>query len=170
LLDQVWQYAGFWLLIPIFLFTLLWFRRGWIVQWCIVLFAVMGFSGCSDLKTGNKIIIEPLPQDWNFQDLWYTRDQQGQKLLDEGKLDEALNTFTDPWQRAAILYQQGKYDEAAAIYNTIPTARSYFNLGLIHAELKNWVQARKAFELAIEAQPDFTESGNNIKKKKENTN
>jgi Ca-activated chloride channel family protein len=160
--DKVWQDAGFWLLIPIFLFTLLWFRRGWIVQWCIVLFAVMGFSGCSDLKTGNKIIIEPLPQDWNFQDLWYTRDQQGQKLLDEGKLDEALNTFTDPWQRAAILYQQGKYDEAAAIYNTIPTARSYFNLGLIHAELKNWVQARKAFELAIEAQPDFTEAKENL--------
>jgi Ca-activated chloride channel family protein len=160
--DEVWQDAGFWLLIPIFLFTLLWFRRGWIVQWCIVLFAVMGFSGCSDLKTGNKIVIEPLPQDWNFQDLWYTRDQQGQKLLDEGKPDEALKKFTDPWQRAAILYQQGKYDEAAAIYNTIPTARSYFNLGLIHAELKNWVQARKAFEQAIEAQPDFKEAKENL--------
>jgi len=160
--DEVWQDAGFWLLIPIFLFTLLWFRRGWIVQWCIVLFTVTGLSGCSDLETGGKIKVEPLPQDWNFNDLWFTRDQQGQKLLDEGEQDEALKTFADPWQRAAILYQQGKYDEAAAIYNTIPTARSYYNLGLIHAELKNWVQARKAFEQAIEAKPDFTEAKENL--------
>ena len=160
--DEVWQDAGFWLLIPIFLLTLLWFRRGWIVQWCIVLFTVAGLSGCSDVETGNKIQIEPLPRDWNFNDLWFTRDQQGQKLMDEGKPDEALETFTDPWQRAAILYQQGNYEDAAAIYNTIPTARSYFNLGLIHAELENWVQARNAFEQAIEAQPDFTEAQENL--------
>lgn len=160
--DEEWQDAGYWLLIPMFFFILFWFRRGWVVQWCIVVIASVSLSGCSNTKGDKKIGIEPLPEKVTFKDLWYTRDQQGQQLLDEGSLDEALATFTDPWQKAAVLYEQGKLEEAASIYSTIPTARSYFNLGVIYVDMESWVQARKAFQQAIDAQPDFIEAEENL--------
>jgi len=149
------QDVGYWVLIPVAFLFLLWFRRGWMVQWCLIGTLTLGLDSC-------ELRMEPLPEDFTFADLWLTRDQQGQRLLDKGRLDEALKVFENPMQKAMILYKQQDYAGAAAVYSLIPSPEGYFNLGVVQAELHNWEASRDAFSRALEAQPGFTEAQDNL--------
>jgi len=160
--DEDWQDAGYWLVIPLALLTLFWFRRGWLVQWSWLLLITIQFSACSPKGSEKNLQIEPLPDNWTFTDLWFTRDQQGQRILDAGNPEEAFDRFEDPRQKAMILYQLDSLEASVAIWATIPTAESYFNQGVIQAELKNWSSAKKAFEKALEINPDFSDASENL--------
>lgn len=160
--DDDWQDAGYWLLIPITLMALLWFRRGWMVQWCLLVLMASGMTSCSKEHDRAIIRYEPLPGHWTFIDLWLTRDQQGQRLLDKNRPEQALERFTDPRQKAMIWYRYDSLDKAAALYASLPAAVSYYNLGVIEAELKNWHYAKESFEEALEVDPEFTEARENL--------
>jgi tetratricopeptide (TPR) repeat protein len=67
-----------------------------------------------------------------------------------------------PAKGQQYLLNSTDWEDASAILETIPTAESYYNLGIIHAELKNWVSSRTAFEKALEAKPDFAEARENL--------
>jgi Ca-activated chloride channel family protein len=127
----------------------------------LLLFGLL-FGSCTSLNDNDGRKIEPLPENWTFTDLWYTRDQQGQRLLDKGEAPEALDKFEDPRQKAMILYHLDSLEDASAILTTIPSAESYFNQGVIQAQLKNWSSSKTAFEKAIDIKPDFKEAKENL--------
>jgi Ca-activated chloride channel family protein len=160
--DEEWQDAGYWLVVPIALLVLFWFRRGWMVQWIVLLVISIPFSSCSGDKDIRRLQLEALPGDWTFTDLWFTRDQQGQRLKDEGNSMEAFDRFEDPRQKAMILYQMDSLEAAASIYATIPNATGFYNLGVIQAELNKFPASRDAFEKALEADPGFTAAQENL--------
>jgi len=61
-----------------------------------------------------------------------------------------------------ILYQLDSLEASAAIWATIPSAESSYNMGVIQAALKNWSSSKAAFEKALEINPDFTEAAENL--------
>lgn len=71
------------------------------------------------------------------------------------------------FSQAATLGNDGKYDEAIALYNEVivdvPQCQEcYLNLGAIHTRKKDWPAAEAAYKKAIEIKPDSPEPYNGL--------
>jgi len=138
--DDDWRDAGLLLVIPMAIVFLLCFRRGWSLY--VVL--LMVFSSCSDSK--------------NFQDLWYTKDYQAQKLADKGNYADAAETFQDPLRKGIASFKANNFEEAIRYFNEDTTAMGHYNLGLAYYKSGDLVSAQLAFQEAIELDPSLREA------------
>src|SRR5690606_31000687 len=87
-----WVDQGYWLLLPLLLLAAVAGRRGWLFCLPLLLMPVPGHAA-------------------DF--LWLRADQQGQRLLDTDRPEEAATLFTDPRRQGYALYLAGQYAEAA---------------------------------------------------------
>src|SRR5262249_16757141 len=73
--EARWNDVGWWFTIPIAVFSALWFRRGWTIQWAsvLVLWLMMESQGGASAA------------EWRFADIWLTPDQQGRIAFDRGE-------------------------------------------------------------------------------------
>ena len=110
-----WKDMGYGLLFPIALIMLLWFRKGWLVQWCVVGVLVTGsFYSNPTMAEPVKLTAEKPVQieevtAWDkasqwWWDLWLTPDQQGQRLLNQQEYLEAAKHFQDPLLKGVAYY------------------------------------------------------------------
>src|SRR5262245_54444609 len=83
-----WRGEGYWLLFPIALLGLLWFRRGTTVAWVALLLVATQASPASAQEHPHR-----------FADLWLTPDQQGRMAFDRGDYTTAAQRFADPMWR-----------------------------------------------------------------------
>jgi Ca-activated chloride channel family protein len=140
-----WSDNGFWLILLILPVALFSFRRG--VLFGVALIAVMS-----------------LPQPsyaFEFQDLWQTRDQQGQALL-ESAPEAAAQKFEDPQWRASANYRAGNFEAAAEDFSTSDTATADYNRGNALAQAGRLEDAIEAYETALEKQPEFPQAQQNL--------
>ncbi|HEY4323452.1 MAG TPA: VWA domain-containing protein [Mucilaginibacter sp.] len=133
--EKEWDDMGYLLLIPSLIIALFWFRRGWTVQWCILLFAMLGLSSCG-LKSKHP--------DW-----WYTKNYQGQLFENDGKYDEAAERFEDDKHKAVAYYKAGNYEVAADLFSLDSSAAGNYNRGLALTKLGRFDDAEAAFKNAI---------------------
>ncbi len=140
-----WQDAGWILVIPFAVVFLLWFQRGWVLLCLLVV-----FSSCNQIET--------------FQDLWYTRDYQGQKLSDQGQYQQAAETYNDPLRQGVAFYKAGNYRQAAEAFGRDTTAIAAYNKGLAFAQLGDLRAAQIAFNQAVEMDPDLKQAADNREK------
>lgn len=136
-----WQDEGYWLLVPVALIGLLWFRRGTTVQWAI-LFLLLHAAPASAEGTS-----------W-FKELWLTPDQQGQLAFDRGNYAEAARLFKNPMWRGIAAYRAYDYLAAAEAFRQIPTIEGHFALGNAEANNHAYAKAIKAYDEVLAAQPD----------------
>ena len=118
--EADWLDRGYWLIIPVLLLASMWFRKGWFVQWIWLIVMTGAIGGCS------------LEQDRRLNDLWFSRDQQGQILFDRGEIDLAANRFETPIWRGIASFEAGKLDEAISEFEQVGTAEGFFNAGNVH--------------------------------------
>lgn len=97
-----------------------------------------------------------------WADWWATPDQQGQRLFDQGKFAEAAETFVDPGLRASAFYRAGDFETAASVFGRIGTAQGSYNRGNSLLMLGRYDEAIKAYEQALEWQPDWPEATENL--------
>jgi Ca-activated chloride channel family protein len=97
-----------------------------------------------------------------FVDLWLTKDQQGRRALDNHENKRAVELFEDPAWRGVAAYRAGLYDAAAAEFARIATAEGFFNRGDALMKGRDYRNAIKAFELAVDAAPDWVEARENL--------
>ncbi len=118
--SMPWKDMGYALLFPIAIVMLLWFRKGWLVQWCVIAMV----SG--NLIMPNKVLAENIslkaeqPQavqkmsaldkvtQW-WWDLWLTPDQQGQRLFNKLEYLEAAKHFSDPLRKGTAYYYASEF-------------------------------------------------------------
>src|SRR5262249_41759025 len=98
-----WLDEGYWLLLPLALLSLLWFRRGTTVAWALAL-----FLSCQVHPAGAQ---SASPS--RFRDLWLTPDQQGQLEFDRGDYAAAAKLFADPMWRGIAAYRAFDFLTAA---------------------------------------------------------
>lgn len=136
--EEQWKDMGFVLVILLVLLIPFWFRKGWMIQysWIPLLFLM---SSCSGDRT------------WN--DLWNSKDYQGQKLYNAENFEEAGNTFESSVHRGVAYYKAGNFDAAAQAFEKDSSANSLYNLGLAYTELGRYDEALKVMELAAEKDP-----------------
>lgn len=144
-----WKDFGYFFVIPVALLSLLWFRRGWTVQWVPVV-AFLTLTGCS-----------PGHGDFRFADLWLTPDQQGRYQFDRGEFVTAAERFRDPTWKAVSFYRAGDLDSAIDWFARLETPESYFNLGNAYARLGSYEQAVASYDEALVLRPHWVEAREN---------
>jgi Ca-activated chloride channel family protein len=136
-LDR-WADQGYWLLLPLLLLAGCAGRRGWLLCLPLLLMTVPQASYAFD-----------------FQDLWRTPDQQGERLLRRHHPAEAARHFQDPRWQGVALYQAGDYAGAAQRFAQGSSAVDHYNRGNALARSGELEGAIDAYAQALDRQPDF---------------
>ena len=146
-----WQNFGYWLLYPLAIIILFWFRRGWSIQWMLGL-------------TLAVILFQPQPAlaaEFHFIDLWLTPDQQGRMLFEKGNFTEAAERFQDRLWKGISYYAAENFSDAIAQFSRYDTPEGYFSLGNAYAHNGNYQNAISSYEQVLALEPDFTAAEKN---------
>jgi Ca-activated chloride channel family protein len=89
----------------------------------------------------------------SWTDLWITRDQQGQRLLDQRQPAQAAQLFTDSRRRGYAELAAGHYAEAARLLAPYKDPNSQYNRGNALAHTGKLEEALDAFNAALSTSP-----------------
>ncbi|MFV0486436.1 MAG: VWA domain-containing protein [Vibrio fluvialis] len=158
--SMPWEDMGYALLFPVAVLMLFWFRKGWLVQWCLIIM-ISGSMLPTKAMAENVLatadaeqtvqtvsMVDRLRQWW--WDLWLTPDQQGQRLLHQKHYLDAAKHFTDPLRKGSAYYYASEFDLAHSAFLEMQSSTSEFerDLGLYNAasalaRQREYVAARK---------------------------
>ncbi len=94
--------------------------------------------------------------------LWYSADQYGHGLYQQGRYAEAAARFQQPGWRAAALYGAGDYAAAATLFGQLRSAEGYHNQGNALAQLGHYPLAAISYRKALALQPDLAAAWLNL--------
>ena len=111
------------------------------------------------------VLLSPAPTAMAFDwvDLWFTPDQQGQRLMDQGEYQQAASEFTTPERIGTALFLAGDFDKAASVLGRSASAEAHYNRGNAHVMLGEYDAAIEAFKNALNKRPDWPEAEQNLK-------
>lgn len=89
----------------------------------------------------------------SWSDMWLTRDQQAQRLLDSNQPAAAAPLFSDARHQAYAQLQAGHYDKAVDLLAPFKDADSLYNRGNALAHTGQLREALKAYDAALAASP-----------------
>lgn len=137
---DTWLDRGAWLVLLLIPFVAFSFRRGWLLLLPFI------------------IILPEKSYAFEWQDLWQTPDQQAQELLRQNKASEAADTFKRQDWKATAQYRAEQYEKAAESFAADNTANGQYNAGNALAKSGRLKEAIKAYDKALEEQPDFEDA------------
>ncbi len=140
--TKEWDDMGWLLLIPAIIIALLWFRKGWMIQWCW-LFPLLSF-GLTSCGVDSK------HPDW-----WYSKNYQGELWYEKGEYEKAAELFADNAHKSAAYFKAGDYQSAAELLADDTTATGKFNYGLAMAKLGDYNEAIVSFQQAARSNPEL---------------
>ncbi|MDK9760691.1 VWA domain-containing protein [Vibrio sp. D420a] len=160
-----WKDMGYGLLFPIALIMLLWFRKGWLVQWCMVGVLVTGsFYSNPTMAEPVKLTAEKPVQieevtAWDkasqwWWDLWLTPDQQGQRLLNQQEYLEAAKHFQDPLRKGVAYYYAREFKLAHSAFLQTKTDLGVYYSATALARQREYLAARDLLKSLLE-KPDL---------------
>ncbi|CCM74494.1 vWA domain-containing protein [Rhizobium mesoamericanum] len=144
-----WRDVGWWLLIPVALFFVLSFRRGWVTRLAVVMLAF-------------RLLVPEAARAGTFEDMWLTPDQQGRLAFERGDFDAAAAQFQDPMWKGTSLYKAGKFKEAAEAFALVDTAEAWFDKGNSSLHLGDFEEGVAAYQKALEKRRGWTEAEANL--------
>ncbi len=97
--------------------------------------------------------------DW--EGLWRTPDQQGQRLMEQGQYLQAAGKFTTPERIGAALFRAGEFEQAAAVFGRATSAEAHYNRGNAHVMLGEYDAAIEAYEKALYERPGWIRAEEN---------
>jgi Ca-activated chloride channel family protein len=140
--TRPWIDAGYYLCFPVVALYLLWFRRGWTLQWCLLACIGAGLALPRDAAAEGR-----------FADLWATPDQQGRFYLERGDYLRAAQHFRDPMWKGIAYYLNEDFDLAVEIFSGIDTSEGLFNLANAWAHSRNYVYAVRTYDRVLARDP-----------------
>ena len=143
--DQ-WREEGPWLILLLLPFAALLFRRGALA--CALPLAIL--------------LLPPQPAGAaEMEDLWLRKDQQAEKLLEQGDAKQAAETFKNPQWRGTANYRAGDFAAAQKDFAEGTTPRSLYNLGNSLTQQGRYDDAIAAYSEALKHQPDMADAQHN---------
>ncbi len=147
--ELKWRDAGYWLVWPVLLLSLLSIRRGWRLQWCLLPVALM-------LNPATPASAGPLA------DAFFTSDQQGRLAFEAEQYAVAADLFQDPYLRGLSAYQAADLAGAVQSLRQLDSAPAWFYLGNSYARQMEFTKAQVAYQQALEKQPDLEPAKANL--------
>jgi Ca-activated chloride channel homolog len=159
--SRPWVDAGYYFLFPMALVTLLWFRVGWTLQWCLALVIVTGLmlpppALANDESKDSSVNFRPLTS--GFISLWLTPDQQGRYHLEKGEYKAAAASFEDITWRGIAYYRDENFKAAAEMFSRVETLEGYFNLANSQAHGREYLAAVKSYDKVLQINPAHASS------------
>jgi Ca-activated chloride channel family protein len=108
------------------------------------------------------ITLPPVANAFEWADLWFTPDQQGQRLLDRGEYQQAAGKFTSPESIGTALFLAGDFEKAASVLGRSASAGAHYNRGNAHIMLGEYDAAISAYQSALGKRPDWPEAKQNL--------
>ena len=139
--TDTWREQGPWLALLLLPFAALAFRKGWVAV----------FFVCLSLPMQESYAFE-------WQDLWLTPNQQAARALEKNDLETASQRFEDPNWQGVTHYQKGDYEKAAEAFQNINTPDAHYNRANALAKAGKLEEAIKAYEQALEQQPEHEDA------------
>ena len=99
---------------------------------------------------------------FDWADLWFTPDQQGQRLMDQGDYQQAAGKFTTPESIGAALFLAGDFEKAASVLGRSASAEAHYNRGNAHIMLGEYDAAIEAYQSALSKRPGWPEAEQNL--------
>jgi Ca-activated chloride channel family protein len=88
-----------------------------------------------------------------WDDMWQTKNQQGQQAFQAENYNAAAEHFEDPMWRGAAAYKAQDYDAALAAFQQAKGAQARYNEGNTLAQLGKLDEAIEAYDKALEIAP-----------------
>ena len=146
-MDQ-WREEGIWLVLMILPFAALAFRRGWLLS---VFLVILVQPSPAEATEGSELA----------SGLWQTPDQQGAKAFKNKDYKNAQQYFeSNQWQGTAA-YRAGDFEAAAQHFAQADTAAAHYNRGNALAKAGQLEEAIKAYESALERDPQLADAQTN---------
>ena len=99
--------------------------------------------------------------EWSFVNLWWTPDQQAQRLFNRGQYAEAAKRFSDPMRQGMAHYRAGDFKAAAAAFARQSTAQAMFNRANALVMSGQYDNAINNYERALQRRSDWTDAQDN---------
>jgi len=141
--QMAYQDDGYLLILPAALIFLLWYRRGFTMQWMLVAILPLGIAVAPAAEADSTLL-----------DFWLTPDQVGRLMMEEGDPEAATLLFEDPMWRGVAAYRSGNFELAAAAFGVVGSADAEFNLGNIRVRQRDYRQALASYEGALLLDPE----------------
>ncbi|MGR5339981.1 VWA domain-containing protein [Vibrio astriarenae] len=164
-----WKDMGYYAVYPLALLLLLWFRRGWLVQWMWIVVVVplatvspTSFSQAVESISAQAVVIEQRSywdkaKQW-WLDIWLTADQQGQWLFNQKAYLDAAAAFDDPLRKGIAFYYGSDYARAYSEFVQLDTPLGVIYAANALARQRQYVKARGRLTTLLKQQnlPDAT--------------
>ncbi|PKH04891.1 VWA domain-containing protein [Moritella sp. Urea-trap-13] len=181
---QPWADMGYNLVFLLALLFLLWFRRGWTINWnlqSVLLLLVLTYfpappvlantassnTTSENLSSKNKAqmknsVKEGLQPQWRFADLWMTADQQGQYYFNRGDYAQAAVRFDDLMWKASAYYFAEEFDLARRYFMRVDNPVAQFGAASALAQSREYIAARNLFKQIVKENPDYLQAAHNL--------
>ncbi|MEL4281258.1 MULTISPECIES: vWA domain-containing protein [Shewanella] len=152
--SMPWLDEGYWLLWPLALLSLLWFRRGWLVKWSLVLaltlpsmapqqvYAEITVSKAATETQVAQISFAERSWQW-WLDLWLTPDQQGALWFNQGEFTKAAAAYHSVLNKGIAYYYGGEYKLAHSAFMQVQTDLGAYYAASALARQREYIAARK---------------------------
>ncbi|MEM9382596.1 MAG: tetratricopeptide repeat protein [Planctomycetota bacterium] len=112
-------------------------------------------------RSASLLVLAALAAAGCSPDLWSTPDQRGDRLLREGRAEEAARAYEDPFRRGVAHYRAKDFEAAAAEFGRAPTPEGAFDRGNALVLLGRYEDAIASYDAALAARPGWREAGEN---------
>lgn len=90
--------------------------------------------------------------------LWFTPDQQGQRLMDCGEFAPAAETFREPMRIGVAWFRAGEFEKAEQAFARVGSPESEYNRGNCLMMLGKYEAAVKRFDVALAERPEWNDA------------
>jgi Ca-activated chloride channel family protein len=90
--------------------------------------------------------------------LWFTPDQQGQRLLDHGEFQAAAEAFRDPMRQGVAWFRAGEFEKAERTFARVATPEAEFNRGNCLVMQGKYEAAIERFDRALQLRPEMKDA------------
>lgn len=157
--SRPWLDAGYYLLFPIALIILLWFRKGWTLHWGIALIFISNLITPTPVMADNGVDLSA-----KFMSLWLTPDQQGRYYMSRGDYNKAATKFEDITWRGIAYYRAENFKAAEEMFSRIETIDGYYNMANAMAHARQYVLAVKTYNKVLKLEPTHEPAKKNSNK------
>ncbi len=161
-----WLDSGYPLVFPSMALFLMWFRRGWTLNWVWLLVPLLSLYESTPTLAQALTPIEttqvraPTKNHW-FADLWLTGDQQGHLLMQKGRYNEAAKRFDNPMWKGLAYYYNEAFMQAAEYFSRRDSDDALFNEANARSHARDYVRAVARYDRLLARSPNYPGAANN---------
>ena len=146
---QLWDEHFYLFILPVLPIFLWWFRRGYVFA-AILIFFTPTFS------------LEAIP----FEEYFKNSEELGKEAVDDGRYQDAIHSFQDPYRKGVAHYKAGNFSEAEEMFRQSSrldvASHAAYNLGNALAQQQKLKEAVTAYEEVLKKWPDHTRAKENL--------